>query len=349
MTSDTPKQVERLTDSDIQMSYRLFLDRQPSETELTRMKAAHSSIESLRKVFLTSSEFAHHYAPYAPKQKTAPGVHGDAQRTAIERAPTPKKLMPKLRPADMDRVVFLHVPKCGGTSLHDILGDWYGPQNVHPERFNELYSYTGAQLATAQVFSGHYDYYATTLIPGSKKMISFLRDPSARLVSLYNFHRAHTPQIIARNNLLLPRWANELDIDDYFAEDKIRTHPAINNMIVRAFSNIPQTSPSIIGPKLTEVSLDVMLEQALENLEKFAFVGFMDTYDADVNRLAQVLGFPPLTDTPKQQVLDTLMDAGDNDMQKIQKQQPSAECRDRIEEIIQYDRIFYTRARALLA
>jgi hypothetical protein len=48
-------------------------------------------------------------------------------------------------------------------------------------------------------------------------------------------------------------------------------------------------------------------------------------------------------------VLDTLMDAGNNDMQKIQKQQPSAECRDRIEEIIQYDRIFYTCARALFA
>jgi len=331
---------------DIRLAYRLFLDRTPSESEVSRMQSAHSSFETLRKVFLTSSEFAQHYAPFAAKP-AAPAIAAP-QQTAIERAPTLKNLAPNLRSCDMERVVFLHVPKCGGTTLHDILSQWYGPANMHPERFNELYSYTGAQLASSRVFSGHYDFYATTMIPGPKTLISFLRDPAERLVSLYNFHRAHTPEIIKRNNLLLPRWANEHDIDAYFARDEIRAHPAVNNMIVRVFSNIPQTAPSIINASLLETDMDAMLEQALENLEKFAFVGFMNTYDEDVNRLADLLGQTRLQDTPKQQVLDTLMEGGGG-MKKIEKQRPSSACRESIEEIIQYDRKFYARARELFA
>ena len=335
-----------LSAQDIYLAYRMFLARAPSVSEVERMRAAHSTMDSLRKVFLTSSEFARHYASYAAKPATT--VVAPPQQTAIERAPTLKKLAPNLQPCDAEKIVFLHVPKCGGTTLHDILGRWYGPQNMHPERFNELYSYTGAQLASARVFSGHYDYYATMLIPGPKTLISFLRDPAERLVSLYNFHRAHTSESIKRGNLLLPRWANEHDIDAYFAQDQIRAHPAVNNMIVRIFSNIPQTTPSIISPPLRDLSMDDMLEQALHNLEKFAFVGFMNTYDTDVNRLADMLGRPRLEATPKKQVLDTLMEGG-GDMNKIEKQRPSAACRDSIEEIIQYDRKFYTRARELFA
>lgn len=337
-----------LSEDDIRISYLLFLDRSPSEAEVERMQAAHSSIDSLRKVFLTSPEFARHYALHSNKPSVPVAKPAPVAQTAIDRAPTLKKLTPNLQPCDTDRVVFLHVPKCGGTTLHGILSQWFGPQNMHPERFNELYSYTGAQLASSLVFSGHYDFYATGLIPGPKKLISFLRDPAERLVSLYNFHRAHTPEVIEQNNLLLPRWANTYDIDDYFAQPEIRSHPAVNNMIVRVFSNIPQTTPSILSPALREPTMDEMLEQALENLEKFTFIGFMDTYDADVNRLAGVLECDPLTDTPKHQVLDTLMETG-GALRKIEKQRPSPECRDSMEEMIQYDRKFYARARELFA
>lgn len=331
---------------DVHLAYRLFLNRAPSPSELEQMHAAHSSVSSLRQAFMSSSEFGRQYAPIAAKNASPPT--SAPQETALERAPTLKKLPLDLQPCDAQKVVFLHVPKCGGTTLHDILGQWYGAQNLHPERFNELYSYTGGQLASSRVFSGHYDYYATTLIPGPRTLISFLRDPAERLVSLYNFHRAHTADIIKQGNLLLPQWANTYDIATYFAQDEIRSHPAINNMIVRVFSNVPQTTPGTISAPLRETDMDEMLEQALANLEKFAFVGFLDSYDSDVSRLADMLGKPRLDDTPKQQVLDTLMEGG-GDMKKIEKQRPNAACMDRIEEIIAYDRKFYARARELFA
>ncbi|MEM7318134.1 MAG: sulfotransferase family 2 domain-containing protein, partial [Pseudomonadota bacterium] len=104
-------------------------------------------------------------------------------------AQTALRERPALGELDEDRVVFLHIPKCGGTTLHHMLGEWYGTDKVHPERHNRLYQWSAANLTSSRVFSGHYDFYSTRLIPGNVRRISFLRDPIARLLSLYHFHR----------------------------------------------------------------------------------------------------------------------------------------------------------------
>ncbi|MCJ7874836.1 sulfotransferase family 2 domain-containing protein [Phaeobacter sp. J2-8] len=342
-TPETPQETpaaENLTKHDIRLCYKMFLDRIPSDSEVERMQAAHNSLDSVRRVFLKSSEFAQRYAPFSGKNR--------AQQISASAQPSLQKLAQNLQPCNADRVVFLHIPKCGGTTLHHMLGQWFGPDNMHAERHNGLYSYTAGNLASSLVFSGHYDFYATTLIPGPKRMISFLRDPADRLVSLYHFHRAHAPDIIERHNLTLPRWANEYDIDAYFAHPNIRKHPGVNNAIVRYFSDMPQIAPSMKGNRLPDASMDEMMEQALRNLEKFTFVGFMDRYNADVDRLADTLGCKRPVELRKHQVLDDLMKSDPN-MRKIDKQKPSQETRDSMEELIQYDRKFYDRARELFA
>lgn len=338
MTPDKTPGSDGLTDDDIKLCYRLFLDRLPATDEVERMKAAHDTLDSVRRVFLRSSEFSGRYA--AVTGRNAP--QAAAPKLGFQEAP------PKLQPCNLERTVFLHVPKCGGTTLHHMLSQWFGPMNMHPERNNDIYRYSAANLASSRVFSGHFDFYATTLMPGPKKLISFLRDPAERLVSLYNFHRAHTRKIIERDNLLLPRWANKYDIDAYFAHPDIRAHSAVNNSMVRYFSDIPQVAPSMRSGELPNATLDEMLEQALANLEKFAFVGFMDRYDADVDRLADTLGRDRPAELRKHQVLDEMMQSNPN-MRKIERQRPSSETRENIEGLIYYDRLFYARARELFS
>lgn len=329
-----------LDEDTITASYRLFINRDPSPAELKKMQATHPDLESLRKVFLKSDEFAKQYARFS--RQGSPG-----ERQPVD-APVPFKSPPRLNRADTPRVVFLHIPKCGGTTLHNMLCHWFHSENVHPERFNGLYGYTAASLASSTVFSGHYDHYATSLIPGPKKMISFLRDPMDRLVSLYNFHRAHSPEVIQRNNLQLPRWANEHDIDAYFAHDTIRSHPAINNSIVRYFSDVPQVAFSKPADQSTAPTLDDMLDQAMHNIEKFAFIGFMDQYAADMDRLAQTLECDPPEKLRKAQVLDELMQTNP-DMRKITKQKPSAASLNDMEDLVAYDRLLYAHARSLIS
>lgn len=338
----SPEYIARhgLPEADIRLGYQLFLDRAPSNAELLQMKSAHSSLAGMREVFLKSAEFGRKYA-------SLPGAT-PPEPPQIPGEPVAFRSMPRLQPCTMERVVFLHVPKCGGTTLHHMLTRWYGKENMHPERFNELYRCTAAELASKRIFSGHFDYYATTLIPGPRQLISLLRDPLERLSSLYNFHRAHTPAAIQRGNLQLPRWANQYDIDAYFTHPKIRAHPALDNSITRYFSDIPQLAGGLQEPALRDASLEEMLEQALRNLEKCAFIGFMDRYEADIDRLARVLDVPPPAELRKHQVLDDLMETN-ADMRKIEKQRPSAETLAEMEDLVRYDRLVYARAREIFS
>jgi hypothetical protein len=334
-----------LTEAKIQQSYLFLLGREVSAAEVEQVQKIHPDLTSLRKILVKSAEFSRQFAK---RTSTGNSIMTGMVSRNVTAGPVAFGSPPNLQATGTDRVVFLHIPKCGGTTLHNMLRQWYQAENVHAERLNRLYGYTAASLASSVVFSGHYDYYSTRLIPGPKRMISFLRDPMDRLVSLYNFHRAHSPTIIERNNLQLPRWANEHNIDTYFAHPTIREHPAINNSIVRYFSNMPQIAHILKGGSIKNVTLDDMLDQALRNLETFAFVGFMDQYSADMDRLAATLNQDPPAEVRKYQVLDDLMD-NNPDMRKIDKQKPNQASRDTMEDLVAYDRVFYARARELFA
>lgn len=253
----------------------------------------------------------------------------------------------ELVPLLTERVVFLHIPKSGGTTLHRILGEWFGVENLHPERHNGLYYYSAADLASRLVFSGHYDYYSTNLIPGPSKKISFLRNPIERLISLYNFHRAHKPEFLKRNNLKLPSLANEYLIDEYFARPEIRSHPAINNTMARYFSDEPQ----ILfrwegGHDGTQSDIEKLLDQALQNIEKFDFIGFMENYEESIVKLSRVLGRQAPSPIAKEQVLDVLMDSNSG-MRRIEIQRPNDRTLAGLEELVAYDRLVYAKAEKL--
>ena len=251
----------------------------------------------------------------------------------------------QMLPLEQERVVFLHIPKCGGTTLHDTLTSWYGKTMVHNERHNGLYFNSIAGLARKIVFSVHYDYYSTQLIPGHKRMISFLRDPKKRLISLYNFHRAHTEQVINQQNLQLARWANQYNIDEYFTRDEIRNHPAINNSMARYFSNIPQ---GIALPKNSQFrnnnNLEAMTEQALANIMTFYFIGFIENYSHSINTLAEKLGKIAPEKIEKKQVLKDLMNQNPN-MRPIEMQTPNNKTLMAMDELVQSDYKVYELAK----
>jgi hypothetical protein len=92
-----------------------------------------------------------------------------------------------LHDLEVEKIVFLHLPKTGGTPLHHLLSSGLSKDAVCPERHNGLHAYSGIELAKYRLFSGHYDYPSTCLIPGRRALITMLREPIARLVSLLPF------------------------------------------------------------------------------------------------------------------------------------------------------------------
>jgi hypothetical protein len=254
----------------------------------------------------------------------------------------------RLQPLNAERLVFLHLPKCGGTTLHNMLVDWYGPANMHPERFNGLYQSSVQDLASKTLFSGHYDYYSTQLVPGNPRLITFLRDPRSRLVSLYHFHRSHREDHIEKHGLKLARWANAYDIDEYFANPEVRAHPGINNTITRNLSSQPLVGPNSVDVNLNETPIEVLREQATANLARFDFVGFIEDYDASIARLTKILNRPIPKTIERARNFATLDETSPH-MKKIDKQEPSAKTHALMSDLVHEDEIVYQFAKKLMS
>ena len=149
----------------VQLAFQLFLGRFVEKVEGLENHQKFGDLDELRAHMVSSAEFRNkigNWTQYVP-----------AQIPALDREVT----------------VFQHIPKCGGTSFHNILADYAKEKGLKicSERHNGLLNWPMTHLLESQIFSGHYDASTIDLIPGQKKTVTFLRDPVERLISLYRF------------------------------------------------------------------------------------------------------------------------------------------------------------------
>lgn len=84
------------------------------------------------------------------------------------------------------RIVFLHIPKTAGTAVHHaFLTAFAGRRRVFPHRWE--HEFAGVEADRFDYFSGHIGFAAASRIGG--RMITVLRDPADRVLSVYYFFR----------------------------------------------------------------------------------------------------------------------------------------------------------------
>ncbi|MEP9349602.1 hypothetical protein [Xanthobacter sp. KR7-225] len=203
--------------------------------------------------------------------------------------------------ADLERpaVAFLHIPKCAGTSLHMALTAHYGTMAC-PERHNGLADWPAGALAHYRFFSGHFDFPSLGLIPAEKvSIVTMLRQPADRLISLYRFLRAHTPQAVALEgqNMGLVALARALDPVSFFSHEMLARHPTVNNAAVRQLSGaLPQKRwealrpGDVYGAALADRSPELALATAQANLMGMAAFGLVERMDQSVAHIFAALG-----------------------------------------------------------
>jgi len=93
--------------------------------------------------------------------------------------------------------VFLHIPKTAGTTLRTILSLQFWPNHVqtmysqgkHRERADRLVRLANDQPNRVRVITGHIGYGIHSLLPRRVDYITVVRDPVARVISMYEHIR----------------------------------------------------------------------------------------------------------------------------------------------------------------
>ncbi|SDY85793.1 sulfotransferase family 2 domain-containing protein [Nitrosomonas sp. Nm33] len=88
------------------------------------------------------------------------------------------------------KIIFLHIPKTAGQSIHAALVNTFGKEAVCPARVNDqLRQFSISELNRYQVFSGHLDWSLLDCIKGPKYVFTVLREPMDRILSFYFYTR----------------------------------------------------------------------------------------------------------------------------------------------------------------
>lgn len=182
-------------------------------------------------------------------------------------------------------LVFVHVPKTAGVTFSAIL------ENIYRSRIYSIYG--TAELAKFQQLSesergrynllqGHFPYGIHAYVPQPVRYITFLRDPVARVISLYYFFLRY-PASYLHHKLS----ADNVSLDEFVTgqfTDETR------NFQTRMIAGTERLEPLFPEPDATTLAL---AKQRLAT--DFTAFGITEHFDASLILISHALGWQPLS------------------------------------------------------
>ena len=203
--------------------------------------------------------------------------------------------------SNLPKLLFMHLPKNGGRTLHTILDRIYPPEKTftirvidnHRVNRNEFIQMNDHHRGGIDLVKGHMTFGLHKLMSGDPKYITLLRSPRERVISYYYYvlmrkkHRLH--ERLVKDNMTLHDFIINIDQED------------IHNCQIRRISGLNSSE-------------DEMIKLAMKNIEThFAFVGFTEYFDESLVLLQNQYSWPALyyeiTNKTKKRPLITEVDA----------------------------------------
>ena len=183
-------------------------------------------------------------------------------------------------------LIFLHIPKTAGTTLHHILERCYPKDQIFTfkdpidqdaiEHFKQL---AEDRREPYRLVKGHLSFGFHRHLPGPSTYFTFLREPIARVLSFYYYARSHPDHYLYS---LLRR--GDVDLKTLLRQRTPTTLEFFNletSMIAGDEWQNPDRSADRIA-----------LERAKQNLRThFQFVGLTEEFDASLQRLSAIFGW----------------------------------------------------------
>ena len=190
------------------------------------------------------------------------------------------------RPLDPDeRLIFLHIPKTAGSTLHSILNRQFSPEATHnvfaastqSEDVQELSRLSDERRRKIKLLKGHQPFGLHRFLPGPSRYTALVREPVARIVSAYHYILQGTDW--RREHIEREGWS----VAD-FVESGVS--PGMDNGQLRWLTGTLDTVPvGGCNPSL--------LDDAKEILERhFILVGPNESFGQYVALLSLLCGWP---------------------------------------------------------
>lgn len=185
----------------------------------------------------------------------------------------------------------IHIPKCAGTSLRQVLSGWYRERfyfhranpatGEKPVRFNLSVGVKRRQrwilrkpYPPCVCVHGHFDYGQGTGVrdyyPDARQFITFLRDPFDIALSIYFFSKAQGENRYVGGQRR-PMRDEFSDVSDYMEREVL---------------NKPSIIPNFMPFRIDTIKFERELQK------HFIYVGITEDSDKSIERLSQRLGFP---------------------------------------------------------
>jgi hypothetical protein len=199
------------------------------------------------------------------------------------------------------KLVFMHLPRTGGTTLHRQLTAAFAPAQICPERTPALVAWPAAKMAPYLLFSGHFNSGVIARIPGEKHLLTVLREPRARVVSTWQFWARHQEVWHGEGNLPgLAAARRSPGMAAFLAVRLPEVCDAVNNQMARYLAG--QVTAWVDGQfweNRRRVSDAEVLERAEATLRRCAVVGVTEALDDFYARVSARFGLPPQPVLPR--------------------------------------------------
>jgi hypothetical protein len=197
---------------------------------------------------------------------------------------------------DQPTWVFLHVQKTAGTSLQNMLAETFGAAHLYREHGDTLYLHSPAELSSYAIFAGHFTHDSLSFIPRRElRVFTFVRESKERLLSLYNFWRAHDPDAPAFHSGM--SLARQLGPAEFFQHpETLESYETWNHTTwcLMGARKWHQWRNLLAGKTAKERShaLTGLRLRIRKQLESFAFVGLHEDFTRSCALLFSILGRP---------------------------------------------------------
>jgi hypothetical protein len=288
-----------MTRDDVALVYRALLGRAPESEQAFADGLAAGSVEALRRRILDGPEFAAKMRRDAP-QRLRRWMLEEMQHQQAPAQDTPGE----------PRLVFLHLMKTAGTTLRHRLESLVPGNRIwRREREGLPGDHPPETLAPYRLFLGHFTMRDALHIPAPRRIVTLLRDPKDRLVSLYHFYARHRDEVIARLDLHEQRIARRSTLAEFLRNPDARLRAVTHNALTCALAG--DVRP--VGrdryrmawdSEAVTISAAELLERALANLRRLDAIGFAERLDQDRPRLMDALGLPDSGPLPRENTRD---------------------------------------------